>query len=222
MNDRRRVLVKSTLELNAIGTGIAALLDHVSDGIERSVRETLTGKRRVQQERKGANEAVSRSHRISHFDRRTGNGESLRNETDFGPTSCPRPISAPFFPQVMMTIWQGCFAVMISIIFSSDSLFPTPVMSWDSVSLGISTSTQSRDGSSSVSSGEAGAGFRIVTIPRCLHVLKMCRMVGMGISSWRTTTRHELAMGMESNWNETMTTILPTDLKTEHSRRRPQ
>lgn len=52
---------------------------------------------------------------------------------------------------------------MISIIVSNDSPFLTPAMSWDSVSLGISTSTQSKDGSSSVSSGDAGAGFKMVT-----------------------------------------------------------
>ena len=77
VDDRGRVLIKSTLELNAIGTGVAALLDHSPDGVERDIRKSMVGQRRIEQVSKGADKAVSGSHRIADSDRRTGNGESL-------------------------------------------------------------------------------------------------------------------------------------------------
>ena len=77
VDDRGRVLIKSTIELNAIGTGVAALLDHFFDRIERDIRKNVVGKRQIQQVGKRANKAISSSHRIADSDRRAGNGESL-------------------------------------------------------------------------------------------------------------------------------------------------
>ena len=207
LNNGRRELVESALELDAVRAGETALL-HDTLHIRQSEIGTLVVRQiRRKQDGKRANEAVSSPHRVANHHLRALHTASLhvrlcedthpRLHTDKRSTSSQRHDHHHVLLHGEQSVHHGILGRRRH-LGEQLALGFVGKQEVNALENGVGEQQLLRrrrrvqHGSDAFHEGEDE------TLPLALQARRMCLMVGMGISSCSTTTRHASQIGMES------------------------